>query len=82
VEKLDIGRMVWLKQVVDPQGDLKGEHAAVVLTTKAELQAGQPILAVVFSSKFEGLREDQIVRLKHQAKKGGHPLTHINTKAL
>lgn len=73
---LTIGRMIWLKQVMDPQGDLKGPHAAIVLTSKDELNQGKPIKAVVISSQLHGLSEDQMVRLRHQ--RGGHPQTGLN----
>src|SRR5690348_5610258 len=70
--------MIWLSQVIDPQGNLKGPHAAVVLSSKAEIQAGEPILAVVISSQLRDLREDQMVRLPHLRRPRGHPQTGLN----
>lgn len=70
--------MIWLKKVIDPQGVLKGPHAAVVLTSKEELAQGKPLRAVVISSQLRGLREDQMVRLRHMSGPRGHPQTGLN----
>ncbi len=75
MNNLKLGRIIVLGSVVDPQGVLKGEHSAVVLTSEHELQAGEPLLAVVISSQLKNMKEDQIVRLRHGKPGEPHPQT-------
>lgn len=75
VDDLGYGRIIWL-DVTDPQGNPAGEHAAVILTTTAERNSGQPIKAVVISSKFHGLPKDDIVEVPWQ--RGGHIHTGLS----
>jgi len=75
VDKLDCGRIVLLREVVDPQGKLVGEHFGIVQTTKAELQAGYPIRVAVISSKLHYTTNCSMVKLPYLNQKGGHPQT-------
>ncbi len=71
------GRVIWL-DVTDPQGNAAGEHAAVILTTKDEYEAGKPIIAVVISSKLHHAPKDRMVMLPWQ--RGGHPRTGLSMR--
>jgi hypothetical protein len=75
--KLDIGRMIWLRQVIDTNGDMAGPHAAVILTTKEEQAAGEPIRAIVISSRFANVPVDQRASIPH-SNRGRHPYTGLD----
>jgi hypothetical protein len=51
VDQPDLGKLVWA-DVVDPQSNPAGEHAAIILTSKHEHAAGKPIKVVVVSSRL------------------------------
>jgi hypothetical protein len=62
VDRITRGRIIWL-DVTDPQGIPVGDHAAVILTTKAESESGEPLKAVVISSKLQHAAKERIVEL-------------------
>ena len=79
VDEPELGRVIWA-DVVDPQGRPAGEHAAIILTTKAEYAAGQPIKAVVISSKLHLGTPGAMVMMKHLKRERGHPRTGLTKK--
>jgi len=76
VDEIERGRIVWITNLVDPQGKPTGDHRAVILTTKEDQDAGKPIQAVVISSKFNSLPATSIVSLPYL--KSGHPQTGLD----
>jgi hypothetical protein len=76
VAKIDRGRIVWLTNVIDSQGNPTADHRAVILTTKADYEAGKPIQAAYISSKLDYTSKDRMVTLKHA--RGGHPQTGLD----
>jgi hypothetical protein len=78
VDDLGYGRMIWL-DVTDPQGKPAGEHAAVILTTKAERDAGHPIKAIVISSKKKYTTTDRRVSIPHA--QGRHIYTNLDKES-
>ena len=74
--KIDRGRIIWLTNVLDTQGNPTKDHRAVILTTNADYKAGKPIQAVYISSKLNYTSQDCLVMLRHA--KGGHPQTGLD----
>ncbi|MFO0965479.1 MAG: type II toxin-antitoxin system PemK/MazF family toxin [Gemmataceae bacterium] len=72
-----LGRLIWT-DVVDPQGNPAGEHAAIVLTAKEEHEAGKPIRAVVVSSKLTYAPKEWMVEMPSDPK--GHPQTKFRVE--
>jgi hypothetical protein len=79
VDKPGLGRLIWLHEVIDQRGRPAGPHAAIILTTQEEHEAGAPIVAVVVSSKLHHEPEDEMVLLPWA--KGGHPQTKLSKKS-
>lgn len=74
--KIDRGRIIWLTNVIDTQGNPTADHRAVILTTKTDFEAGKPIQAAYISSKLDYTSKDRMVLLRHA--RGGHPQTGLD----
>ena len=62
---IERGRIVWLTNLIDPQGNAVEDHRGIILTTNADYEAGVPIKVAIISSKLSYATEDRMVRLKH-----------------
>ena len=78
MDEIALGRVIWL-DVTDPQGNPAGEHAAVILTTKDEYEAGEAIKAVVISSKLHHAAKDRMVELPWS--RGRHVYTGLSKRS-
>jgi len=78
VADIERGRIVWLTNVLDSQGNPTADHRGIVLTTHADYQAGKPIRAAMISSKLNFTTADRMVKLKHLKRPGGHPQTGLD----
>jgi hypothetical protein len=76
MRRIQQGRIVWLKNVIDTRGNPTKPHRAVIVTPTEDIEAGEAIRAVYISSKFKDLPADCIVTLLHA--KGGHPHTGLD----
>ncbi len=76
----DRGRIVWLEDVIDPQGKNAGPHPAIILTTKQEHENGSPIKAVVISTKLHLGTAENSIPLRSSSAPGGHPQTKLREK--
>lgn len=78
MEKIERGRLVWVTNLVDPQGNCVPDHRGVILTTNADYKAGKPIRVAIISSKFNH-DDDGIVKLDglNLNRPGGHPQTGL-----
>lgn len=75
---IERGRIVWLTNVIDSQGNPTDDHCGIILTTKADYEAGKPIRVAMISSKMKYSTPDRIVKLKHLKRPGGHPQTGLD----
>jgi mRNA-degrading endonuclease toxin of MazEF toxin-antitoxin module len=78
VDRITRGRVIWL-DVTDPRGIPVGDHAAVILTTKAESESGELLKAVVISSKLQHAAKERMVELPWS--RGGHPRTGLSKRS-
>jgi hypothetical protein len=77
VDDIERGRIIWLTKVIDSRGNPTDDHRAVILTTKADHEAGKPIQAAYISSKLDYTSEDRMVRLLYSKNKP-NPRTGLN----
>jgi len=53
VAQLARGRIVWLKDALDPQGRNPKERAFVIVTATEEINPGEPFFGVAITGEFE-----------------------------
>lgn len=75
---IERGRIVWLTNVIDSQGNPTDDHRGIILTTNGDYQAGRPIKAAIISSKLNYTTEARMVLLKYLKRPGGHPQTGLD----
>jgi len=78
VDEPELGKVVLLRNVVDPQGNQAGKHYAIILTSKDEYAAGKPLRAVVVSSKLGYTAKECMVMMPWARPK--HPQTGFSEK--
>lgn len=79
-DEIRLGKIVWV-DATDPQGNPAGEHAVVILTSKNEYAAGEPIKGVVVSSKLGKTADDRKYEVLLPYLNGRrHPLTSFDKK--
>jgi mRNA-degrading endonuclease toxin of MazEF toxin-antitoxin module len=74
----ELGRIVRVDGIVDSWGNPTHEHPAVILTGRAEIEAGQPIVVAIISSQLHLSKPADRVALPWQDCRGGHYLTQLN----
>ncbi len=73
------GRIVWA-EFLDTGGNQTYAHPAVILTGKAEIDAGGLIVVAVVSTKLHLSKAEDQIPLPWMARPGGHPVTKLNKK--
>jgi hypothetical protein len=73
VDKVQPGRIIWGS--FPRHGKNVGRHRGIILNTSAEIEAGEPLLIVVISSKLSLAKPEDMVILPSKA--GGHPVTGL-----
>jgi mRNA-degrading endonuclease toxin of MazEF toxin-antitoxin module len=73
------GRIVWA-EFLDTGGNQTYAHPAVILTGKAEIDAGGLIVVAVISTKLQVAKPDNQILLPWIARPGGPPVTKLNKK--
>jgi hypothetical protein len=80
VDNITLGKVMLVKDLVDPQGNPARPHRAICLTTKDEHANGSPIIAVVVSSQLRLAATDCMVVMDKLWQKGGHPQTGFDRR--
>lgn len=78
MDDIERGRIVWLTNLLDSQGNPTDDHRGVIITTKADFKAGKPVRAAIISSKLNYTSADRMVRLKYLKRPAGHPQTGLD----
>jgi hypothetical protein len=80
VDIITLGKVMLVRDLIDPQGNPVEPHKVICLTTKAEDASGSPIMAVVLSSQLHHAAADCMVVMDKLWAKGGHPQTGFDRK--
>lgn len=78
MDEIDLGKLILVDDVIDPQGNPAGEHTVICLTTKDEYALGSQVEAVVVLSKLHYTTKDCMVIMP--SANGGHPQTGFDRK--
>lgn len=80
MDNVDLGRLMLVAGLTDPQGNPVEPNTVICLTGKDEYARGSPIKAVVVSSQLHHTTADCMVVLNGLWAKGGHPQTGFTKK--
>lgn len=78
MEDIERGRIVWVTNLTDTQGNPTEDHRGIILTTNADYQAGKRIKVAIISSKLNYTTADRMVILNYLKRPGGHPQTGLD----
>jgi mRNA-degrading endonuclease toxin of MazEF toxin-antitoxin module len=71
VDDLDVGRVAWITNLTGTNGKPTEDHRGVILTPKADCEAGKPIAVVLISTSIKNTPEELLVKVPKTAATGG-----------